>query len=228
MVKHVFLRWLILWFATKSVLRISRICKFFGKCVLNSQKLENTNFFHKHISGTTQRSKMCFTIMKFTYSQLKNETLWIKIGWEITSKFDENPSSLFFATPCRSELKVAKITGKKAPPFQSSLLHWQNGWIFVNILGWPSLHCCTVKLQPKPFATFWTENTSNLQYILSFVAAGKGWNFTVELCLFLLHCSWQTKVYTGVVATDKGAMVRSCTTYKSVRAPPKIWKIESF
>ena len=106
MVKHVFLRWVVpeIWF-DMSQYHFWEFHEFvnFSEYACKIHKSSKTpNFFHKHISGTTQRRKTCFTILKFTYSQLKNATLWIKIGWEFASKFDENLSSLFFATPSSS------------------------------------------------------------------------------------------------------------------------------
>ena len=42
------------------------------------------------ISETTQRRKTCFTILKFTQFQLKNESFWIKIDMKIRNLLDKN------------------------------------------------------------------------------------------------------------------------------------------
>ena len=118
------------------------ITNFYGKCE-NSQNLENSIFFNNHISGTTQRRKTCFTILKFAHSQLKNETLWIKISKDLTNLKNSTPwrkksFEFFFLPICIGGLKaqVAIVKG---------LFFAHNSWRFMG----QEAFICTIQLPPS-------------------------------------------------------------------------------
>ena len=77
--------------------------------------------FHKHISGATQRTKICFTILKFAYSQLKNALLWIKWDTQAHSASGWNCDS-GTQTPHYAQPDPYPITWKNAKGFD----FWSN------------------------------------------------------------------------------------------------------
>ena len=89
MVKHVFLRWVVS--EIRFGLSQNQFWEFqefvnFSENGCKIHRISKTqNFFLNHNSGTTQRRKTCFTILKFAYPQLKNAILWIKIGQHVTN-----------------------------------------------------------------------------------------------------------------------------------------------